>query len=311
MSMLEEKLFYDLTLPTSLTGSAIRFTQCTDPNPKFGATPIAEVLTGSPYVEWTGVGSAEPDFTFSTKDLTTLFTMLVAARTADNAKGFMIADFTGNGDVGYQAMKGGSSREDPLSLLHDVHRFMNPVLYLQGLSANQDGDAAARVRMCPKWDGSTTDPKVLLTLQALNASRPSAVSMYTLGPVKLNGSWITGEQSTDLTFDLGWKAQRASGRPYPTLQYAKTLITRLGISTKTAAYLSSLITPITALSVYFIQRKENASPGFWPDADSKHIKITATGGCSIADSLTGGEATAPLSLIIKGAVTISVNSAIT
>ena len=145
MTMLEEKLFYDLTLPTSLTGSAIRFSQATDPNPKTGVQQIMEMISGNPYITWTGVGSGTPDFPFATKDLETLITMLVAARTANNANGYLLADFTGDADVGYQKMYAGSTRYPAASTVHDIHRYMDPMVYVQGFQANQDGDVSARV----------------------------------------------------------------------------------------------------------------------------------------------------------------------
>jgi hypothetical protein len=311
MSMTEEKLFYDLTLPNSLTGSAIRFTQASDPNPKLGLRPIMEVLTGSPYVTFTGAGEGNPDFTFMSKDLQTTVDMFVAAYGVNPAHGFCFAPFTGNGDVGYKAMLAGSTHTSPLTAAHDIHRFENPLVYLQGFSAQQNGDVSARLRMCPQWATVTDSPKTLLTGQMLNSVLPTTVSIFTMGPVKVNGSFVTGLKASDISFELGVQEHHAGGGQWPSMIYGQTLIARVNLSSKTASYLATSVEAITSLSVYFAQRKGNSATQCWGAGENKHIKFTASAGCKITDALTGGAATAPIALNIAGAFTLASNQQIT
>jgi hypothetical protein len=310
MSMLDEKVFYDFTLPDSLTASPIRFGQVTDPNPKAGVRQIAEIISGNPYVVFTGIGEANPDFTLATKDLHTLLSMFIAAYADDAANGFMIAHFEGDAEVGYQKMKAGSTRFAPVGTEHDIHTFLDPTIYLQGISAQQDGDAVARARVCPLWDG-TNPARQVLTGQALNTTLPDVVSLYTLGPIKLNGTWITGEQSVDVGFDLGFVERRASGQQLPTFHYARQLVPRITATTKTTGYLANVITAITSLSVYFRQRKENDASECWADNQSKHIKLTASAGSMVCDALTGSDASTQLTFNVAGAMTIAVDQQIT
>lgn len=306
MTMATQFVAYDLTLP-----GAVRFTQLSDPNPKYGARPIHEKVTGSPYGSFTGVGEANPDFTFATKDLFTLVTTLVAAYASSATNGYLLAPYTGNGDVGYQKMKAGSTREPPASTVHRIHRYLNPLMYLQGISAQQNGDASARMRLCPRSSDGVTSPYTILTAQALNTTIPTVTSLYTLGPVKLNGTWITGLQGTDVSFDLGFQELFAAGQQFPSFLFAENLITKLSLTSRTAEYVDTLITAISSLVVYFRRRKADDPAALETDASAKHIKITAAGGAFISDSMTGGMASAPLTLNINGAVTLAVDQAIT
>ncbi len=306
MTMGTQFVAYDLGLPGS-----VRINQLSDPNPKYGARPIHDKVTGSAYASFTGVGEANPDFTFATKDLFTLVTALVAAYASSNTNGYLIAPFTGNGDVSYQKMKAGSTREPPASTVHRIHRYLNPLLYVQGISAQQNGDAMARCRLCPRSSDGVTSPYSLVTGTAINVTDPTVTSLYTLGPIKLNGTFITGLQGTDLSFDLGFQELFAGGQQFPSFLFAETLIAKLALTSRTAEYVDSLITAISSLSVYFRRRKANDASAVEADASAKHIKITATGGAFIADSMTGAMGNVPLTLNINGAVTLAVDVAIT
>lgn len=310
MSMQEVFAAYDLTLPNTVTGAAVRITQLTDPHPKAGARPIVETVSGSPYASFTGVGEQNPDFTFATKDLATLLSVFVAAYNTSATTGYLLASFTGNGDVGYQKMLAGSTRAAPSTSVHRVHRFLNPLLYLQGISASQDGDASARVRLCPQWDG-TNPPRSVLNSQTLTSTTPAVNSIFTLGPVKLNGSFITGLQSTEVNFDLGFQEMRAGGQVFPTFLFAEKLITTVSLTTRTAGYLDNLVTSISSLAIYFRQRKPNDAAAVYGDNESKHIKITASAGAMISDAMTAGLANAPLTLNISGGISIAVDQTIT
>jgi hypothetical protein len=151
----------------------------------------------------------------------------------------------------------------------------------------------------------------VLASQTLNTTPPFVNSLYTLGPVKINGTFVTGLQSNDVNFDLGFQELFAGGQVLPSLLFAETLITKLGLTSRTAAYVDNLITSTTSVSIYFRRRKAVDSAAVEADAALKHIKITATGGALIADSITGSMASAPLTLNVTGAIVMASDVAIT
>lgn len=192
----------------------------------------------------------------------------------------------GNTDLYLKKATDLGNREADASLAHIRLRMSLAYLYWSQINARQGQDAEIRLRCVPTWDG-TNAPIVAAGSLAL-AGTAAASEFFTLGPVKVNGSFLTGIQSMSL--DLGFEPQEAAGDGdvFTSFFGLKAINPVLTLETLDASAWTSYGVGGLALSAILIYlRKKEPDQGNYSDASTQHIKLTGTNGLVAIEQSAG------------------------
>jgi len=278
MSVGTMHVVHGINLPT---GEFI--SQLDDATPAVNTDALVAYAAGHPQPLFRAARRQRPALDFTTPQIKTVFDALIAGTTAPYCR-----DLSG-GNVDFYLKKATDLgvRTAAASSAHIRLRLAQSFLYWTGLRASQDGEAQLTARILPSWDG-VNNPIVAAGGLAL-AGTSTAAEVFTLGPIKINGSFVGGLD--DMSLDPGaqvWE-KAADGDGWATfiaLMQADPVLTFNTVAAEVWTTYALAGTPITALSVYLRRRKPNE--GNYADADLQHIKITATAGQLHIDQSRGG-----------------------
>lgn len=146
------------------------------------------------------------------------------------------------------------------------------------IECRQGQPAEITFRLIPRFDSGVGDPLIFTNSVALSIT--SAFDhVFTLGPVKLNGSFLTGVESWTLENNIEERIVHSDGDPFPTYVGVDTYSPKLTLRSNNLAYMSTWGTRGTALSALSLfLRKKLASGINVADATEQHIKFTASAG---------------------------------
>ena len=158
------------------------------------------------------------------------------------------------------------------------------------IRAGMDEPASIDLEATCSYDGSN-DPIVIADSQSLSGS-PAVGELFTVGPVKINGTTLEGIQ--DATIDLGIQvlAQRGDGQVWPT--YVAIMSRRPSIRVRTTDVvsldtfgLSGAAQGATDSVVYF--RKVSEGGTRVADGTAEHISLTIDEGHISVEDVTAGQ----------------------
>jgi hypothetical protein len=286
-----------------LAGTAATFTQIDDPQPSAELQKIVEYGTGAVEPGLLAVGDRAPNLTFATKDLLTWASVFTGAYSGDNETKHVIAGQTGASLIRYQKTLSGSTRYGTGTNNHLVTTFRDSVCTWQSLSADHGGPASVRMRLDSIYDGTNAPISIAASQTLLGGSTP--VSLYTLGPIKLNGTFLSGVMSTSVEPNANLQKLFSDGLEYPTFAY----VDRVGhVITATSNSISLQQSSgyhfaVTALLVYFRRRTPNGQN--YADGASQHIKLTYTNGMAYIERVEGSMGRVSIRFEMKESPTIA------
>lgn len=251
--------------------------ELTNANLAVNSDDLTGIPSGHPVPLFTGSRGQRPDLTFTTHQLKTIL----------DGMGLNGVDLSaGNTELFCKLDKDLGVRNANASTVHAVYRMAGAWGYWQSISARQGQEAEINCRVVPTWDGATL-PLIPVGSVALSGTE-AASQYYTLGPIKVNGTFLDSLQ--DWTLDLAYqcKEHAGDGDLYTTLAGLKEMVPAVriaGMNVDQWATYGVLGTAVTSLSLFL--RKKAANGGTVPDGTSEHIKLTATGGLMRGDSVSG------------------------
>ena len=279
------------------------FTQIDDPQPSAELQEVIERGTGAVEPGLLAVGDRAPALSWGTKDLLTWASVFTTAYGADNESKYVIAPQAGASVIRYQKTLSGSTRYGTAATEHLVTTFRSSVATWQGLSADQGGNASVRMRLDAVYDGSN-EPISIAAGQALSGGS-TPVSLYTLGPIKLNGSFASGVMSSSVEPNANLQKLFSDGVDMPTFAYIDGVGHVVTFTTNTVSLQQSsgYHFAITALIVYYRRRTPNGRN--YADGSSQHIKLTYTNGLAFVGRVEGSMARTVVRCIMKESPTLA------
>ncbi len=222
-----------------------------------------------------------PEIPFSTKQLATLL----------GDCGLFGAGISGNVDFFLKKVSDLSTRVANATTQHLRYRAAKSLIYWTGLSVEQNGDAMAQVRVVPAYDG-TNAPLVAAGSVALSGT-PTASEIFTLGPVKINGSLISGVEGVSLELNCELYEIASDGESYLSLVAIKRqnpMLTIRGVNAVNQVTYTLAGAALTSWS--FALRRMTTDAGPVADGTSSHIVISGAGGAiePLENSGSGNEA---------------------
>lgn len=257
--------------------SGTPITQLTDLNLSTGIAELVVNPSGDVAPGFTGINEARPETSFSTQQIYAILAQCTTEGISGDLSG-------GDLDVYYRA-------GDPFATLaaesaesHIQAKFeANSILCWSTIRASQGGLADISCRLVPVYDGTNSPMQLTSGVAIADAAVVSA--LYTLGPIKLNGSWVEGVQ--DVTIDSGVSLDIVadSGSPWPTLVTVSAIAPRIRFTTRATAIaptLGTLGTPLTALLVYLRKKSPGGAVANVADGTAEHVKFAMASGSGMA-----------------------------
>jgi hypothetical protein len=257
--------------------------ELTDTTPAANVTFLDGFAAGSAVVpSFRGGQGATPDISFTSPQLKTILDQ--CGMTGLDCSASQI-------DLFYRKAKILDTREAIASAAHLRVRAKRCLLYWTSIQAQQGQPATISCRIVPTFDG-TNDPLVGLGSQAI-AANLLAEQHFTLGPVKLNGSWVDGVQGWNLDLGVQLNEKQSDGQTYPTFVGVRQHNPVLTVTTPDADYWASpgvAGTAVTALLAY-LRKKDDDATGNLTDVTASHIQFSNAenpAGLATVENSTGG-----------------------
>jgi hypothetical protein len=233
---------------------------------------VALFPAGAAYPVFTASKQWAPEWTVGVTDLAGLFALL---GTDDLTKDLSALTT----DLYFREAKAAGLNSDVTdSTKHQIYRLQScSMMWWDSLQARQDDEAASvQVKVAAYGNGSN-DP-IQVPAAAISASA-AQVAPWTLGPVKVNGSWLDGVQSVSIANNCEVIKHKGDGDAYPTLitiRRCKPVVTIETSNLRSVAAFAREGVAITALDVFLKRRKP--SKLCYADGDAQHIKIAYEAG---------------------------------
>jgi hypothetical protein len=273
---------------------------------------ITGYAAGYPYPLFRGIRAQQPDVPFSSPAVGSILTPILAG-----GNPYALGLSTGATDLFYRQGQNLGFRYADAQSQHERLRMTRGFLFWQTIAATHRQDAEISCRLIAAYDG--TNAAIQNVGTGTLSGTPSATEFYTLGPVKLNGSWLGGEQSISLASGLQPEQVGAAGETADSFVGGKmtddvATITFIGKPWGGYGLAGSSVSSI----IMYLRRKTQDGYNV-ADAVASHIKITAAYGQILPESASGGgndPATSTLRLALRAAdgastaISISVGVAI-
>lgn len=265
-----------LVLPGSPNKEIVQFDSA-EPNNELAE--LIEHASGDPLPSFVGFMNSKPGFTFTSSQLKTLLDELSAAAVVKSYIG-------SNVDIEFREGNLGGSRIAIATTTHIRGRCGNAVLAWESLSAQHDSKATLRGRIVMLSADGTTKPLTWTDSVAVT-STAKVQHIYTLGPLKVNGSFIGGGRSAEWNNRLTLEEAASDGEPFNTWVDIDKYQPQLMYRARNTKLLVDFNDPTAVTSLTLFLRKKLANGYIVPDATEEHIAITATAGVAIATGVTG------------------------
>lgn len=279
----------------------ITITQLSDVQPSHNFQDLTEFAAGQVGPQFTGTHMAAPDFRFNTSQIKAILDACIAGN-------YEIArDIGSTADVYVQYKAGrnlGARMPDDNGGAGGSHLFgrmqENAMLAWESLTARQGGLVELRCRIGAIYKASTGNDPLVFTSDNDITVVSDVAHLFTLGPIKLNGSFVEGITEASLENNIVYEEESSAGDNFLTYLGIKTYRPVLRFRTRNAAVLTTYGprgTALTALS--FFLRKKLLSGINIADATAENIGFTGETGTIKAREIQGGDAVAEVTVDLR------------
>jgi hypothetical protein len=253
----------------------LTLTQLRNVAPMHNFEDLVELAAGQVGPQFTGTHQAQPGITFGTDQLKDLLDAMASGR--HNA----VLDLSaGNVDLELKAGEQLNDREADADELHIRARMEeNAMLALESITARQGGTAVANLRLMCIYNATTGNDPLVFTNNVALTITSDIEHLFTLGPVKINGSFVEGVEEMTLDNRNEYEVVFDSGLGFPSYIALKTYKPQLRFTTRNSRAMATYGTKGTAVSALsWWWRKKLRSNINVLDATAEHIGYTATKG---------------------------------
>lgn len=280
-----------------LLPSGALISQINSATPSTGTDGIVGYAAGYPTPLFRGIRAQQPDVSFASPAVGSILASIIAS-----GNPYAIGLSSGSTDLFYRQGQNLGFRYADVAAQHERLRMTRGFLFWQTLAATHRQDAEITCRLIAAYDGVNAAIQQVGTGSL--SGTPAAAEFYTLGPVKLNGSWLGGEQSVSLASGLQPEQVGAAGETADSFVGGKqtddvATITFLGKPWGGLGLAGSVVSSV----VIYLRRKTQDGYNV-ADGVASHIRITATSGQVLPESASGGgndPATSTLRLALRAA----------
>lgn len=278
--------------------------------PSHNFEDLVEYASGDVGPDFTGSHSAAPDCVFDTPQLKEILDLCNVSPTVNMS---VCADLSsGNTDVEYRRATNRGVRSALADLANlRVRMQSNAFLSWQKFTAKQKQLAEITARLVPVYDG-TNAPLVATSSVAITASG-SVPTLFTLGPVSINGSAVAGVTETNWDNQIEYLVEMADGVSWPDFVSIQRIAPKITIRSRNTALLSTYGTAGTALTALTVYLRKKLKSDFTVAAGTpQHLAFTAASGTIKAREIADDDANVEIEIQLakSSGVWFSINTAI-
>jgi len=255
-------------------------TQLTNVTPSYGFQDIVEFSAGDTSPMWSGSLSSAPAVAFSTRQIKSILDLADPAAVHGNGKvvAYDAQDASDTIEVYLRKGEAYGLRESDATVEHEKVQLTQGFMSWSTISAQQNQLAEIACQLVATYDANN-DP-LIFTQSALTGITKAVNHLFTLGPIKLNGTALMGGlQGFTLSNNAAIIPVFDSGISFPRYigiaSFSPTIVARV----RDATLMRSIGTrgaAVTSLTCYL--RKLSASAIAVADATQEHISFSATAG---------------------------------
>lgn len=278
----------------------LTLTQLSDVRPSHNFQDLTEFAAGQVGPQFTGTHMASPDNRFTTTQIKDLLDVCGAGE-------YNIARDLSGADV-YTQYKAGENRNarlpDDNGGAGGNHLFArmqeNAMICIESITARMGGLAEIRARLIAVYDPVAGNDPLVWTADNDITVVSDVAHLFTLGPLKLNGSWVDGIQEVELNNNIEYEEVASGGDAFTTYVGIKRYRPVLTARTRDASVLSDYGTRGTALSAmsWFLRKKLLSNINIL-DATVENILFAATTGTIKAREASGADVVAEVSVDLR------------
>lgn len=262
----------------------IWITQIVDQRVSLGITRFLEASDGEVDPRYVAVNEQRPVIGFTTTDLAVA---LGTAGIDGHAIDVDTAATKGSFEAFFQILAEGGTRGG--ASLHTMLTINEGILVPRTLSASQGGIARLSYECHATYDG-TNDPIVIATSQSIAAVTAGVTSLWTLGPVSLNGTDVNGVMDMSIDFGIQLLVEGSDGEIWPRYVAIMSRQPTISFTTPDAGLLNTLAIEGTAQgatnSVIYLRKMDEGATRV-AEATEEHISITIDEGHLAVEDVTG------------------------
>lgn len=266
--------------PAAIRLPSPEITHLSDVSPDRGYQVLTESTAGSPNPCFVGVENADPDITFTSRQLKSILDTCTAKGLARDLSAGIV-------DLWYKAGKAMEIREDPTTAVHSVARLTtSAMLYWSSLRVATGSVAEISARLVTARRG-VSDPMVWIGSQQLPALS-GCQRIFGMGPVRMNGVLLEGVSGWTLNTNPVLEPVRSDGAKTNTYQGIRSFhpVVTLNSNNLDEITNSSFGGDEFATLELFLQRMTTTNM-FDLAGNTTHIKITLVGGLRTVPGVTG------------------------
>lgn len=276
---------------------AVTISQCTQASVQTNATIGRGRSSGAVVAEATFLESAEPVATWTTTDVfTVLDEISLTAGLCIDSGSIAIPWQT-------QTCAGAAGTGN-----HTILSASDAFVMVSGISARQGDTASANIEMCALSTDGIAAP--FTAVNNGNLTSDTFIGEYRLGPVKINGTTVSGVMGIQVNPALSYLKRTTGGGTYPThtyLEFANPTVDVTFENQATAAIYGPIFLTMSA-GVFYLRKKATGG-GVVADGTASHIGISFGAGIVTMEQISGSERSpAEVTLRFHG-YSLSVNTA--
>jgi len=263
-----------------LAGSTL-ISELTDLSPDSGTDHLTGYAASFPHPLFRGVRGQKPGSPFSSPQIGAILAAILAG-----GNNWCLDLSAGNTDLGFLQGQNRGIRQARAGAVHERLRLSRGWLYWDSISASHQQDATISCRLEALYD-ETNAPIVQMGAGALTGT-PTGVQWYTLGPVKLNGSWLTNEQSWNLGSGIQTEIGGSAGRIYATYAGINQTDPVLSVTNNGKPWSAQALAgaAISADLEFWLRAKDQDGHNI-SESTASHIKFKATNGLLVPEGMSG------------------------
>lgn len=258
-------------------------TQLRAPAASYAIQQLVQMSSGDYAPSYAGGITSAPALPFSTSDIRTALTLFDSDEAHTKGRNVSYDGSAGNTDLLYRMGEAYGVREDLATATHEQLRYTKAFLVWDTITATQGGVAEMACRLFATHDGTN---KPLTQTQAAITLNPAIASLFTLGPISINGTAYDGLQRMTWSNNLALELIADSGNPFVSYAAVRAYSPTIRAVVRNAALHRTITNTGLAITAYaqYLRQLEDADITY-DDNESKHIKFTATNGTVYATRL--------------------------
>lgn len=238
-----------------------------------GLQTALESGDGEVFASFGSLAMGGPTARFSSLNLAAVLNAIGASGTAVGASGITL----------YSRSKAqGGTNVAAGTGTHVSYLINNGIMVPRRISARSNGNASIDVEVTARQQ-TTTAPVTYSAAATLPGNTPGVSEVWTVGPVEINGTVLSGIQSIDLDFGVSILAERGDSDVYPTFVTVRSIRPTLRVRTNHIDAISTVTDGTNTLApdgsflsenvvVYFRQRAQGGT--FTADGTAQHVKVS-------------------------------------